>query len=103
MALFNLWEQTEIQKTKPENMFNTETMLPISEIKSETIILKDWWLRSILKIEWINLDLKNWEDIQIIIEQYKRFLNWLLFFFEYSINEIPTLDHFVHYLPKKFL
>ena len=51
MALFNLWEQTQIQKTKPENMFNTETMLPISEIKSETIILKDWWLRCILKIE----------------------------------------------------
>ena len=79
MALFNLWEQTEIQKTKPENMFNTETMLPISEIKSDTIILKDWWLRSILKIEWINLDLKNSDEIQIVLEQYKRFLNGLWF------------------------
>ena len=79
MWLFNLWEQLLIQKPKTENMFNTETMLPISEIKSDTIILKDSWLRCILKVEWINLDLKNSDEISIILEQYKRFLNWLWF------------------------
>ena len=73
MWLFNLWEQLLIQKPKTENMFNTETMLPISEIKSDTIILKDSWLRCILKVEWINLDLKNSDEISIILEQYKRF------------------------------
>lgn len=79
MGLLNLWEQMNIQKQKTENLFNTETMLPISEIKNDTIILKDGWLRSILKVEWINLDLKNFEEQQIVLEQYKRFLNWLWF------------------------
>lgn len=101
MALFNLWEQTQIQKTKPENMFNTETMLPISEIKSETIILKDWWLRCILKIEGINLDLKNSEDIQIILEQYKRFLNGLWFPIQIIVrNNYLDLSKYLSYIEK---
>lgn len=101
MALFNLWEQTQIQKTKPENMFNTETMLPVSEIKSETIILKDWWLRSILKIEWINLDLKNSEDIQIVLEQYKRFLNGLWFPIQIIVrNNYLDLSKYLSYIEK---
>ena len=101
MALFNLWEQTEIQKTKPENMFNTETMLPISEIKSDTIILKDWWFRSILKVEWINLDLKNSDEIQIILEQYKRFLNWLGFPIQIIIrNNYLDLSKYLNYVEK---
>jgi len=101
MALFNLWEQTQIQKTKPENMFNTETMLPISEIKSETIILKDWWLRCILKIEGINLDLKNSEDIQIILEQYKRFLNGLWFPIQIIVrNNYLDLSRYLSYIEK---
>lgn len=79
MWLLNLWEQINIQKQRTENLFNTETMLPISEIKNDTMILKDGWLRSILKVEWINLDLKNYEEQQIALEQYKKFLNWLEF------------------------
>ncbi len=77
--LFNLWEQTKIQKGKQDTAFNTETMLPISEIKNSTIILKDGWLRAILKITGLNLDLKNYDEQQIILEQYKKFLNWLQF------------------------
>ena len=101
MALFDLWEQTHIQKTKPENMFNTETMLPISEIKSETLILKDWWLRSILKVEWINLDLKNSDEIWIILEQYKRFLNWLWFPIQIVVrNNYLDLSKYLNYVEK---
>ena len=99
MALFNLWEQTQIQKTKPENMFNTETMLPISEIKSETIILKDGWLRCILKIDGINLDLKNSDEIWIILEQYKRFLNWLSFPIQIVVrNNYLDLSKYLNYI-----
>lgn len=79
MWLLNLWEKMKIQKLKKENLFNTENMLPISEIKNDTIILKDQWLRAILKVEWMNLDLKNFDEQQIVLEQYKRFLNWLWF------------------------
>jgi hypothetical protein len=98
MWLFNLWEQIKINPQKSENMFNTETMLPISEIKNETIILKDGWLRSILKIEWINLDLKNFEEQQIVLEQYKRFLNGLQFPIQIIIrNNYLDLSSYLDY------
>lgn len=77
--VFDLSSKTKIQKSKQVNMFNTETMLPVSEIKNETIILKDGWLRAVLKINGLNLDLKNFEEQQIILEQYKKFLNGLDF------------------------
>ncbi|MEI8090827.1 MAG: hypothetical protein WCG98_00780 [bacterium] len=38
---FDFTSKTKIQKSKQANMFNTETMLSISEIKNDTIILKD--------------------------------------------------------------
>ncbi|MEI6118332.1 MAG: hypothetical protein WCP92_03670 [bacterium] len=50
-------------------------MLPISEIRNDTLIMKDGGLRSILRINGINLDLKNGEEQQIVLEQYKKFLN----------------------------
>ena len=77
--MVSLFDQKHIQKNTHENMFNTETMLPISEIKNDTIILKDGWLRSILRVGWLNLDLKNGEEQQIVLEQYKKFLNGLDF------------------------
>ena len=39
--------------------YNTETMLPISEIRGDTIILKDSGLRAILKVTWLNIDLRK--------------------------------------------
>lgn len=98
MWLFNLWEQIKINPWKTENMFNTETMLPVSEIKNETIILKDGWLRAILKIEGINLDLKNFDEQQIVLEQYKRFLNWLGFPIQIIIrNNYLDLSNYLDY------
>ncbi len=78
----NLWDKNKIQKQKHENLFNTETMLPISEIRNDTIIMKDGGLRAILRINGVNLDLKNGDEQQIVLEQYKKFLNWL----EYPIQ-----------------
>ncbi len=98
MWLFDLWEQLKINPQKAENMFNTETMLPISEIKNETVILKDGWLRAILKIEGINLDLKNFEEQQIVLEQYKRFLNGLQFPIQIIIrNNYLDLSNYLNY------
>ena len=98
MWLFNLWEQLKINPQKSENMFNTENMLPISEIKNDTIILKDGWLRSILKVEWINLDLKNFDEQQIVLEQYKRFLNGLSFPIQIIIrNNYLDLSNYLNY------
>ena len=90
-----------IQKQKTENLFNTENMLPISEIKNDTIILKDGWLRAILKIDWINLDLKNFEELQIVLEQYKRFLNWLSFPLQIIVrNNYLDLSSYLWYINK---
>lgn len=72
-------DSKKIMNGKNEKIFNTENMLPISEIRWNTIILKDSWLRAIIKVSWLNLDLKNYEEQQIVIEQYKKFLNWLSF------------------------
>jgi len=39
--LFNIGEQSKVQKGRTDNAFNTETMLAVSEIKNDTVILKD--------------------------------------------------------------
>lgn len=97
--LFNLWEQNKIQKTKAENLFNAETMMQVSEIKDDIILLKDGGLRKILKVEWLNFDLKNYEEINIILEQYKRFLNGLQFPIQIVIrNDYLDLSKYLSYL-----
>lgn len=98
MTWFDLWEQLKVNPQKKENLFNTETMLPISEIKNDTIILKDGWLRAILKVDWINLDLKNFDEQQIMLEQYKRFLNGLWFPIQIIIrNNYLDLSDYLNY------
>lgn len=96
---FNKWDKTKVQKWKHENLFNTETMLPISEIRNDILIMKDGGLRAILKINGLNLDLKNGDEQQIVLEQYKKFLNWL----EYPIqilvrNTFLDLSNYLNYI-----
>ena len=95
------FDKTKVKKWKTDNLFNTETMLPISEIKNWIVILKDWGLRSIIKVEWLNLDLKNYDEQQVILEQYKRFLNWLAFPIQILIrNTYLDLTEYLWYLKK---
>ena len=94
-------DKSKVKKNKADNLFNTETMLPISEIKNGIVILKDGWLRSIIKIEWLNLDLKNYDEQQVILEQYKRFLNWLAFPIQILIrNTYLDLTEYLSYLKR---
>lgn len=95
------FDKSKIKKGKTDNTFNTETMLPISEVKNGIIILKDWGLRSVIKVEWLNLDLKNYDEQQVILEQYKRFLNWLSFPIQILIrNTYLDLTDYLSYLKK---
>ena len=95
------FDKTRVKKGQPDNLFNTETMLPISEIKNGIVILKDGWLRSIIKVEWLNLDLKNYDEQQVILEQYKRFLNWLAFPIQILVrNTYLDLTEYLSYLKK---
>ena len=94
-------DKSKVKKWKADNLFNTETMLPISEFKNGIVILKDWGLRSILKVEWLNLDLKNYDEQQVILEQYKRFLNGLSFPVQILIrNTYLDLAEYLSYLKK---
>lgn len=96
---FNREENAKIQKGKGDAQFNTETMLPISEIKDGYLILKDHGIRAILKVDGINLDLKNFQEIQIVLEQYKRFLNSLEFPIQFLIrNTFLDLREYLYYV-----
>ncbi|UFX83063.1 hypothetical protein [Candidatus Absconditicoccus praedator] len=72
-------EKEKINKGKTDELYNTQTMLNFSEIRGNTIVMKDGGLRAIIKIFGLNLDLRNYDEQQIVIEQYKRFLNGLEF------------------------
>jgi hypothetical protein len=95
------FEKKAMKKSKPEQLFSTENMLPISEIRGDTIILKDGWLRSILKIDGVNLDLKNSDEQQVILERYKRFLNGLDFPIQILVrNTYLDLSPYIWYMEK---
>ena len=97
--LFKNLENQNIQKGKQEAQFNTETMLPISEIKDRYAILKDGGIRAVLKADGINLDLKNFNEIQSTLEQYKRFLNGLEFPLQFLVrNTYLDLREYLNYV-----
>lgn len=96
----SLIEEKLIQKNKKaDQVYNTETMLPISEIQEDTIILKDGGLRSIVKVEGLNLDLRNDDETLIALEQYKRFINSLDFPIQILIrNTYLDLTQYIDYM-----
>ena len=95
------FDKSKVKKWKADNLFNTETMLPVSEVKNGIVILKDGGMRSVIKVDGLNLDLKNFDEQQVIIEQYKRFLNWLSFPIQILIrNTYLDLTEYISYLRK---
>lgn len=97
-----LIEEKLIQKgKKSDQVYNTETMLPISEIQEDTIILKDGGLRAIIKVEGLNLDLRNSEDTIMVLEQYKRFINSLDFPIQILVrNTYLDLTQYIDYMQR---
>lgn len=74
-------------------------MLPVSEIKNDTMILKDGGLRGVLRITGLNLDLKNFDEQQIVLEQYKKFLNGLDFPIQIIVrNTYLDLSMYLNYI-----
>lgn len=90
------------QQAQQDNVFNTEADLPISEIRGDTVIMKDWWIRAILKISGLNIDLKNTDEQEAIVAQYKRFLNGIEFPFQILIrNTYLELSDYINYMNQK--
>ncbi len=55
----------------------TQAFLKISEIKQDTMILKDGTMRAVLAISSTNFDLKSQDEQNALIFNYQRFLNSL--------------------------
>ncbi|MDO8499250.1 MAG: TraC family protein [bacterium] len=67
--------KTAAKKTK--GIPSVQQNLPLSEIKSDTIIMKDGTLRAVLLIGSINFALKNEDEQNAIVSAYVSFLNSL--------------------------
>ena len=95
-------QNNKIHENAKNSVFDTENMLPISEIRWDCLILKDGGLRSIIKIDGLNLDLKSYEEQEQIIEQYKKFLNWLDFPIQIFVhNSYLDLTDYIEYMKDK--
>jgi type IV secretory pathway VirB4 component len=64
---------------KKNNLPSTQKYLYISEVKQDTVILKDGTLRAVLLVSSINFALKSEDEQQAIIQGYISFLNSLAF------------------------
>ena len=62
---------------KKAGMVSTQRVLPIAEIKNDTLVMKDGTLRAVLMVSSINFALKNEDEQNAIISSYVSFLNSL--------------------------
>jgi hypothetical protein len=80
----------------------TQSFLDVSEVKEDTIILKNGALRSILAVSAINYDLKSTDEQDAIIGQYQNFLNSLDFPIQVLISSRKlNIDHYMDFIESK--
>lgn len=90
--------ESTVRKRKKNEKSNTQRFLPFSEIKNDTVLLKNGGLRAVLQIEPLNFNLKSETEQQGIITGYESFLNTLFFPLQIimrstKVNIEPYLDH----------
>ena len=78
VTLTEKMKSTVKQRKKPKKA-NTQRYVPISEIRNDTVILKNGGLRAILSIEPLNFNLKSETEQEGIIAGYQSFINTLSF------------------------
>lgn len=89
-------------KSKTNAGISSQTFLKISEIKDDTIILKNGGLRAILSISSINFNLKSEEEQNAIIYSYQGFLNTLEFPIQIVVRSKKLdIDEYLDTLRKK--
>jgi len=93
-------ENNKVRKAQ-ETVESTDKYLPIEEIRWDTIVMKDGWLRAIIKCSWLNIDLKNSEEQQIVADRYARFLNTLDFPIQIVLRSTYLdLTNYLNYIKK---
>jgi len=71
--------QSTVRQRKRRSKAATQRFIPISEIRNDTVILKNGGLRSVLVVEPLNFNLKSEAEQESIIGRYQNFLNTLTF------------------------
>ena len=65
-----------------KEIFSTQALIPIQEIRRGVVVLKDGSVRSILEVSAINLSLKSSEEQELILQGWRQLLNDLDFSFQ---------------------
>lgn len=73
-------------KSKKSKSPSTQGHMPFSEIRQDTVIMKDGTLRAVLLVSSINFSLKSEDEQQAIIQGYVGFLNTIDFPFQIVIQ-----------------
>jgi type IV secretory pathway VirB4 component len=98
MNLFG-FDKSKFQNNSIPKIANTESLIKFSEIRNNTIIMKDGSLRAIVKATGLNLDLKSPDEQAMAINSYKRFLNGIDFPIQILIhNTYLDLTDYINYL-----
>lgn len=69
----------EAAAKKKQTKSTTQSMLPITEIREDTVMLRDGTIRAVLAVSSINFGLKSEEEQEAIISAYRQFVNILDF------------------------
>lgn len=85
------------RKTGPSA--STQRFLPIAEIRSDTVLLKNGGLRAVLQVEALNFNLKSETEQQGIVAGYGAFVNTLTFPVQIVIRSTKTnVDEYLKHL-----
>ncbi len=68
-----------IKQGRKNNAISTQKFLPFWEVRDDLLVLKNWWVRAILKTSSINFNLKSENEQKSLILSYQWFLNTLSF------------------------
>jgi len=96
-----LWKENKKIVNNKEKVESTEKYLKIDEIRQDTIVMKDGSLRAIIKCSWLNIDLKNSQEEQIVSDRYARILNSLDFPIQILVRSTHLdLSDYLDYIKK---
>jgi hypothetical protein len=78
-SLLGSFMKSTVRQGRRASKAATQRYLPIAEIRSDTVLLKNGGLRAVLLVEPLNFNLKSETEQQGIISGYESFLNTLTF------------------------
>ncbi len=79
-----------VRARKASSSASTQRFLPVAEIRSNTILLKNGGMRAVLEIEALNFNLKSETEQQAIIAGYGAFVNTLTFPLQIVVRSTKT-------------